>query len=82
MARRVTDLDKFSLEQIWRPYQTLAGFEEARLEVAPMGLDETAQRLSEDSRWSRCVLERARACRFYFPDYVKHRLVDVVKGDS
>lgn len=80
MARRVTDLDKFSLEEIWRPYQTKAGIAEGRLEKPPLDLDGTAYALEKDTDWSRAVLARVRACKFYFPDYVKHRLVDIVRG--
>jgi hypothetical protein len=81
MAKRITDLDKFSLEQIWRPYKTRAGIDEKTdLSVAPMSLDDTAEKLTEDTEWSRLVLSRIRACKFYFPSYVKHRLVDIVRG--
>lgn len=80
MARRVTDLDKFSLEEIWRPYQTKAGFSERRLEKPPLDLDGTAAVLAKDSEWSRAVLDRARACKFYFPSYVQHPLVDLIRS--
>lgn len=80
-TRKVTDLDKFSLEQVWRPYQTKAGVgDDARLTSSPMNLDDTAAKLAEDTEWSRLVLSRIRACNFYFPPYVKHRLVDVVRA--
>jgi hypothetical protein len=74
-------LDKFSLEQVWRPYQTKGGVGDGvRLTSAPMNLDDTAAKLAEDTEWSRLVLSRIRACNFYFPPYVKHRLVDVVRA--
>lgn len=80
--RKVTDLEKFSLEEIWRPYQTMAGVAEGRLTKPPLGLDGTADALSKDTDWSRAVLSRVRDCGFYFPSYVKHPLVDVVKGKT
>lgn len=79
---RVTDLEKFSLEQIWRPYQTLMGFGEPRLMWPPFGLDETARLLSQPSDWSAAVLSRLHAIGVTFPSYIKHPLVDVVKGSA
>lgn len=78
---RVTDLEKFSLEQIWRPFQTTAGIPEQHLTSAPYNLGDTARMLSEDSTWSRLVLDRLRRCGgVQFPAYIVHPLVDVVKA--
>jgi hypothetical protein len=77
---RVTDLEKFSLEQIWWPFQTLAGLSKARLTSTPYSLDETAQILSEDSQWSECVLGRLSRIKPDFPAYIVHPLVDVVRA--
>jgi hypothetical protein len=78
---RVTDLEKFSLEQIWRPYQNKPPYEfEKRLEEAPYNLGDTARMLQEDNDWSRCVLSRLRAIGVTFPAYIVHPLVDVVKA--
>ncbi|MDR6818482.1 hypothetical protein J2X76_003659 [Neorhizobium sp. 2083] len=76
---RVTDLEKFSLEQIWRPYQTHKGFE-TRLEAAPYNLGETARMLQEDNEWSRAVIYRLCGVKPTFPAYIVHPLVDVVKA--
>lgn len=77
MATKVTDLEKFSLEQIWRPYSGLAGLQR-RPDVPPVGLFETSKMLAEDTEWSRHVLERIEACDFYFPPYIQHELVSVL----
>jgi hypothetical protein len=79
MPKRITDLEKFSLEHVWRPYQTLMGHER-RLESPPVSLEETARLLSIDNYWSQCVLDRIRGIGFTFPRYVHHPLVDVVKA--
>lgn len=79
MAERITDLEKFCLEQIWRPYQSLAGYDR-RLTSLPMSLVETAAKLREDSEWSRHVLDRLKAIGFTFPGYIHHPLVDVVRS--
>ena len=76
---RVTDLEKFSLEQIWRPYQTLKDLPEGRLTSAPFNLGETARMLQYDTYWSRCVLNRLCGIKPTFPAYIVHPLVDVVK---
>jgi len=76
--KRVTDLDDFSLTQVWRPYQSKWGYDE-RLNKPPHGLDKTALLLQQDSEWSRLVLDRIKAIGFSFPTYVNHPLVDLVR---
>lgn len=77
---RVTDLEKFSLEQIWRPYQNkFSPAFEKRLESVPYNLGDTARFLAEDNEWSRCVLSRLRGVGITFPAYIVHPLVDLVK---
>ncbi|WP_421565615.1 hypothetical protein [Ochrobactrum sp. EDr1-4] len=79
---RVTDLEKFALEQIWRPYQNTIGYEK-RLERLPVSLEATAESLTQDTRWSGFVLNRLRGMnrnsRITFPSYIQHPLVDVVR---
>lgn len=77
--QRVTDLEKFCLEQIWRPYQSKVGYED-RLERLPMSLEETAAKLREDSEWSGVVLDRVARIGFRFPSYIHHPLVDVIRA--
>lgn len=78
--KRVTDLEKFALEEVWRPYQGRMGHEKL-LERLPMSLEDTAKLLITDQTgWSKCVLDRIAAIGFSFPGYVRHHLVDVVEA--
>lgn len=81
--KRITDLEKFALEQIWRPYQNRDGFtfgQESRFESLPMSLEETAKLLiTDDTGWSKCVLDRVCAIGFTFPSYINHHLVEVIR---
>lgn len=82
--KRITDLEKFALEQIWRPYQNHSslGFER-RLEALPMSLEETAKKLiTDETGWAECVLDRVSAIGFTFPSYVCHSLVDVIRHEQ
>lgn len=80
MAKRITDLEKFALEHVWRPYRDRMGFD-ARLEVMPRNLEDTAKLLiTDESGWSDLVLDRITAIKFYFPNYIVHPLVDVIKA--
>jgi hypothetical protein len=82
MTKRITDLEKFALEQIWRPYQNHISLGiEKRLEALPMSIEETAVKLIQDETgWSKLVLDRISAIGFRFPYYISHPLVDVVKA--
>ena len=79
----VIDLDKFSLEEIWRPFQSMKGHER-RLTAPAMNLDGTAKELLTDwiakGEWSRCVIDRLSCIGVTFPAYVQHPLVYIVKG--
>lgn len=79
---RITDLEKFALEQIWRPYQSTVGYEK-RLERLPVSLESTAEFLQQDTEWSGLVLSRLRGMhrhkRITFPSYIQHPLVDAVR---
>ncbi len=77
---RVTDLEKFSLEQVWRPYQTWSPFPtDKTFQGSPANLDETAQFLQEQGRWSDAVLDRIRRIGVTFPPYIVHPLVDLIR---
>jgi hypothetical protein len=77
--KRVTNLEDFCLTQIMRPYQSMIGYE-VRLVSLPETLDEITDRLSVDTEWSRCVMDRVNCIGFTFPDYIKHPLVDLVRA--
>jgi hypothetical protein len=79
---RVTDLEKFALEEVWRPYQNMMGYEQ-RLARMPVGLEETARLLRADTTgWSKRVIDRIEAIGITFPDYIQHPLVDVFGGGT
>lgn len=77
---RVTDLEKFSLEQIWRPYATLLGIT-GSLKFAPLTIEGTAELLRSDHapEWRKCVLGRLAQMRVEFPSHIQHPLVDAVR---
>ncbi len=80
--KRVTDLEKFALEEVWRPYQNMMGYEK-RLERLPVGLEETARLLRADTTgWSKRVIDRIKNIGVTFPDYIQHPLVDVFGGGT
>jgi hypothetical protein len=76
---RVTDLEEFSLHQIWRPYQRMKGYED-RLSKPPLDLDATAAALLERDKWSECVLSRIGRIGFTVPPYIKHPLADIIRA--
>ena len=80
---KVTDLEDFSLQHIWRPYQGMPGsgldWSDKPLPKVPMSLEETAARLRIPSPWSDAVIGRLAGCRVTFPSYVQHPLVDAVR---
>jgi hypothetical protein len=81
MARaKVTDLERFCLEHVWRPYQTKF-FPDLiqRLETSPFSITETAIKLSEDTEWSRAVLSRIGLIGFHVPPYVVHPLAEIIR---
>jgi hypothetical protein len=69
---RITDLEKFVLEHIVRPYQDTGGFGDKRLTSLPLPMDCIIDMLNEENKWSRLVLERISKIGFYFPKYIKH----------
>ena len=80
---RISDLEKFALEQIVRPYATYLGYDwRDRVTSLPFSIDVVAEKLKEDTQWSRSVIDRLRGVhrhnRIAFPSYIQHPLVDVV----
>jgi len=86
---RVTDLEEFSFDHIWRPYwpsynrgdlprpADVHGL--ARLTKAPRDLDGTANALMVDDEWSQLVINRLGRIGVDFPAWMRHPLVDVVR---
>ena len=81
---RVTDLEKFALEEIWRPYwPSYPGYVEGtRCLSLPMGLEATARELLSpaDAAWRDMVINRLSRIGVTLPEYVQHVLVRVVKA--
>jgi hypothetical protein len=83
-ALRVTDLEKFSFDQIWRPYWRSHSTNTndqwgSDLKRAPFDLPETATQLTEPSKWSAQVIGRLTSVGVTFPGWVQHPLVDVIR---
>jgi hypothetical protein len=79
---KVTDLEQFVLEQIYRPYQLSLGIGDERLERLnkEYNLETARGLLIKKKEWARLVLSRASRCGFYFPDYIQHPLVKFLKN--
>lgn len=78
---RVTDLEKFALEHIWRPYWADAPLMRGpRPERLPMGLGTTVRLMEmDDTGWTDMVVNRLAEIGVDFPDYVQHPLVDFLR---
>lgn len=79
--KKITDLEQFALEQIWRPYSKTAGLP-SRPETLPVDLMETTARLSQKSDWSDRVLGRLAGLGFWFPSYIQHPLVEFLRAQK
>lgn len=80
MAMKVTDLEKFALEEVWRPFQSRMGFDR-RLVALPVNLEKTAKLLiADETGWSELVLDRISRIGVWFPSYINHPLVDAVRA--
>ena len=77
---RVTDLEKFALEHIYRPYQTMIGLEK-RLERLnkDFNLENAVSHLKENPNWAAHVLDRIKRGNVVFAKYLKeHELVVLI----
>ena len=74
---KVTDLEKFVLEEVYRPYQRVLGISDETLLKSnkQYGLENARELLIKNKEWARAVLNRITKCHFYFPSYIKHPLV-------
>ncbi len=76
---RITDLEKFALQHIIRPYQTRIGFGfDDHIKKIPFSLDKIASMMLRKNEWSKIVLNRIVRIGFCFPSYINHRLVTVI----
>lgn len=76
--QKITDLEKFALEEIFRPYQTMLDFGEKRLKKLPIPLDKIPNFISNHQEWWKLVKARITPMDVYFPDYIHHELVDFI----
>ena len=81
MNKKVTDLEKFVLEQVYRPYQSMLTGKINSLERlgGEFQLDNVIPLMRKNPEWKKYVLDRISLCGFYFPSYIKHPLVDYIK---
>lgn len=74
---KVTDLEKFALEQVYRPYWSKLMQSDQRIDRLSehYGLDDILLHFSADPEWATLVLDRIYRCKFVFPTYIVHPLV-------
>jgi len=77
---KVYNLNKFALEQLFRPYRSMLGFEK-RLDKLPCKLDEVPALLIKDNAWRNVVLSRLSKIPFDVPDYVYHGLITYLQSE-
>ena len=76
---KITNLEKFALEQIFRPYQNMLDFGEKRLDKLPMKIDEIPSFIEAHPEWWGMVKDRILRCKFYFPNYIQHKLLSYLR---
>lgn len=77
---KISDLEKFALEHVYRPYQDMIGIDE-RLERLnkDFNLENAVSHLKENPNWAMYVLDRIRRCKFTFAKYLRdHELVRLI----
>jgi hypothetical protein len=79
---KVTNLEKFTLHQIFRPYQTMLGIGDKTLNklTKEYNVDTARELLIKNKEWAKLVLSRISRCHFRFPDYINHPLVKFIKN--
>lgn len=80
MIRKITDLEDFALEEIIKPYQNLLEPKYQRSIKLPFSLNKIAHMLLQDTRWAGFVKNRLSGLNYYFPDYIEHSLVKVLRN--
>ena len=85
--KKITDLEKFCLEHVLRPFQGMEWLEKIskgkRFEKMPFSMEILLEKLKEKSEWSEEVL--GRICRIhlqkglYFPNYINHPIKDFIE---
>lgn len=78
---RITDLDKFALEQVYRPYAPDLFTMDTRFDrmTKDYNLDTVLDLFKTNTKWHHLVMGRISRLKFEFPDYIKHPLVEHIK---
>ena len=78
--KKVTDLEKFALEQIFRPFQGMLDFGEEPLKKLPMELEEMGDFSDAHPEWRKCVADRLNKIDYYFPRYISQKVLFLMMG--
>ncbi len=87
MSEKITDLEKFALEHVWRPYWPMhpnAGPRQANGTPERYGdklrhtLMQTLSALQENREFREAVLSRLSGIGVFFPGYIKHDLATYI----
>lgn len=73
----IVDADKFVLEQVYRPYQSMLGFEKT-LKKQPFDNQKTIEMLQSHNEWSNLVIDRIRRCKFKISQWVDHPVINYI----
>jgi len=76
---KVTDLEKFALEQVVRPYQNMKFDQDRPFVRLPCSLHKLAVMLDENDKWAICVKDRIRRIGFWFPSYIDNFFVTIIR---
>lgn len=76
---KTTNLEQFALENIFRPYQNMINLGDHPIRILPMKLDEIPDFILANPKWWHVVKDRIIKCNFYFPPYIKHRIINLIK---
>ena len=83
MSHKITDLEKFVLENVYRPYAPvlIPGYmEQPRREIPKTWrLHNAVEMLEANPEWRELVMDRITRCNFRFPAYIDHPLVDYIR---
>ncbi len=78
---KVTDLEKFALEQVYRPYANKLLMVDTRFDrlCNHYQLDDIMLHFKDNPEWEKLVMNRIVGLLFTFPDYINHPLVEHIK---
>jgi len=80
---KVYNLEKFALEQIYRPFQTMIGYDtDHHIEKLPHTLEATVALLKENQQWNDLVMTRIKMMGVKFPYYIKNYLVEYIEEQT